>query len=1058
MANNHIIIGLGGRGGATLKSFRKILFKNALTKDKADSYPIQYLYIDSDPDDLNKRWDEGLGVDYGIEDWAKINTREGVEWSDIHNNRSNYPTITPWLGDKANWEELSVKTEKGSGQLRKLGRAYFAASVFAGKGNSFTNNLKTAYSNVASISSSTEQTTYHIVAGLSGGTGSGSVVDVISLVSKHIQKNSLTNDRIIVYAYLPERNVQKKDELGFYYPNAYAALKEINAIGIRQESGDNKLHYKPIDIEEYTRGAVNRIDASYTACFLFSNENENNIVIDYDHELPEMIGDFLYQSIINLPLSNKGYQAYKKLTENSVQAYEVDKFTGGKERALNYASASAKKIEIPEMEVIDLYGAWLAQQFLNQQFYNNWYDGKGYLDNKGEDVTVNYVDKSGKDNILKVCHLTINYLSLDTPHGNEDFKEATSEFQDISATLKSNSLKVYTGGGEKEPIMYFNNYMNSFYSNQFRGMGVEKYWNEKTQDINQQLDFFYKKTEKYLFELWVSKGDRALGINEIDLIIERLKEKLLEISAIASNRVGHLTNPGEFDVKNADFTIVGCNREIAKLIKDFEGAWTGKTKNKSFETAAWFIEKLYTNKMEVVSKNFAIQLIDRLIKKFDDLSDNIKKISNNVLDAKEKIVDVVSEKYKIFKDVDDDSFRANNVEMLYETGGVEREFDIILNEQKILLNEFRLFRKFIADKKTSSNFADLQISMDVDSLTKSYIYYLNSRIPSIYKALEEVGKIKGNDKLVGRNVLNYFQDHYSEEELNKYFTNIKNKSGVFAKIGSQKSETLENSIENYAQTIFVILIPNYKDNEAAEEFEELFKSMLGKIFPGSEIVVSPDKTRSNSITIFKARANMALRSFDMVERMMHNEYEKKWINDFSRASLTLHTEGLGVDFPKIIPFNDNQKKDAWSKMFDKDILPYFILAYGLGYVGVNKNKYFINLEPENENSTVFYDISKVADKFYDISEFLFDKDILSENSINDRLYNKLIEKLEGFMSQRANKKSDIRESWIQKISNDILPSILEKDYENDKMDKEYHKIVDANKYIKEVILKQKEDE
>ncbi|MGZ2371727.1 tubulin-like doman-containing protein [Ancylomarina sp. YFZ004] len=1051
MANNHIIIGLGGRGGAALKSFRKILFRNALTKEKANSYPIQYLYVDSDPQDLNKGWDKDLGIDYGIDDWAKINTRENVEWEDIYENQSNYPTITPWLGDKSAWQELSVKTEKGSGQLRKLGRAYFAASVYNDRDNAFPKNLQIAYENVCKISGSSAQTTYHIIAGLSGGTGSGSVVDVISLVSKHISANSLNEDRIVVYAYLPERNVQGKDSLGYYYPNAYAALKEINAIGIRAESGENKYHYKPIDIQEFTRGSGNRIDAQYTSCFVFSNENENNLVIDYDNELPEMIGDFLYQSVVNLPLSKEGHDAYKKLTENSTIISELDKFSGEKERALNFASASVKKVEIPEMEVVDLYGAWLAQQFLNQQYYNNWSDGKGYIDKKGEDVTVNYVEKSGKDNILKACNLTLDYLSLKTPHGSEDFKNADSEFLDISETLKRNSEKVYTSGKEKEPIMYFNNYMNGFYSSQFRGIGVEKYWHEKSQDINQQIDFFYKRTEEYLFDLWISKGDRVLGINELNLIVDRLKTKLLEISSVASRRVGHLTDPGEFDVTNADFTISGCNREISKLLVDFKKPL--KSSKKAFESAAWFIQKLYTNKMEVVSYNFSIQLIDRLIKKFDELSVTIKKISANVLDANEKIVDTVSEKYKIFNPNNKESYRTNSVEMLYEKGGVEREFDIILNEQNILLDEFIQFRKLITNSRGAS-FSDLLNNMDSDSLTKGYLYHLNSRIPQIYKLLEEVGKIKGDDKLVGRNVLNYFQNSFSKDELASYFKNLSNKSGVYAKLSSTKSETLDTtSLKNYASDIYIILVPKYKVNEKAEEFEQEFKSMLKQTFPNSEIVVSPDAQRNNSITIFKARANMALRSFDIVSKMMHDKYETIFMNDFKTAALTLHTEGSSNNYPKIVPFNDNQKEGAWNKMFKAEVLPYFLLAYGIGYVGKDKGKYFVNMDPDNASSTEFFDISNGTDKFYEIGNFLFKNDILEEKLLDDRLYNILTKRIEEFINIRSNKKAEVREIWVNKINTDIIPSILAEDYENDKMDKEYHAVLQAKEYLVETILK-----
>ncbi|MBN2834696.1 MAG: hypothetical protein JXR48_06990 [Candidatus Delongbacteria bacterium] len=514
---NHIIIGLGGRGGDCLKSFRKVLFKNSLTKERANSYPIQYLYVDSSSTDLNSGWNEELGIDYSIDDWAKINTREGVEWEDIFQNLSNYPTISPWIGDKKFWAEISVNSEVGSGQLRKLGRAYFAASTFNNK--TFPNRLKIAHDNVTRISKSSSQTTYHILAGLSGGTGSGTVVDIISLISNFISENSLINDRIIIYAILPERNEKGKDVLGFYYPNAYAALKEINAIGLYSETEKNILYYRPINIESFTRDSENRIEPKYTTCFVFSNENEKSRVIDYNKGLPNMIGDFLFHTIINLPTTKEGHNAYLKLTENSVIATETDKFSGRKERAIKFASASIKRIEIPEIEVIDLYGAWLLQHFVNQQKYNNWLNGKGYINEKGEDTTTDFIEnRSIKDNFLQICEITLDHLSLKTPHGANDFKNSDDDWDTVSETLLLNTNNVYSKGQEKEPIIYYNRYMEMFFNSQFRGngMGVEKYWSEKTIDIEQQTNYFFNQVEVYLLELWVSKNDRVVGLNEID--------------------------------------------------------------------------------------------------------------------------------------------------------------------------------------------------------------------------------------------------------------------------------------------------------------------------------------------------------------------------------------------------------------------------------------------------------------------------------------------------------------------------------------------------------------
>ncbi|HZK08550.1 MAG TPA: tubulin-like doman-containing protein [Bacteroidales bacterium] len=1056
MEKNHIIIGLGGRGGDTLKAFKKVLYKNSLTKDVADSYPIQYLYVDSSSEDLKNGWDDELGVNYGIDDWAKINTRAGVEWKDIFENLGNYPTIRPWLGDKSHWATMSLNTELGSGQLRKLGRAYFAASVFNKKDNSFVKNLEAAWDKVCKISKSASKTHYHILVGLSGGTGSGTILDIISLISKHIAKNNLKEDKIIIYALLPERNVKKeKDILGFYYPNAYAALKEINAIGLHSETETNPLYYQPIDIEEYQHNKEVRIEANYTTCFIFSNENEKSRIIDYEKALPNMIADFLYHTLVTLPDSNEGQNAYVKLTENSVIVSETDKFTGKKERAVKFASASIKRIEIPEIEVIDLYGAKTLQQFLYQQKYNNWIDGKGYHNKEGEDKTTDFVEnRSRPDNFLQLCNITLDQLSLKTPHDGTDFKNSDDEWDTISERLAQNALIVYDSGKDKKPIQYFKNYMDGFFSTQFRGngMGVEKYWSEKNRDIEQQSDYFYQKIESHLIDLWVKKSDRSVGLNEILTILERLKNEIKTISTRAANRIAHLTDPNKFDVKDADYTNAGCNQEINNCIKDFGNFL--KSKKNTFEKARGFILKLYKNKTDIIAYRFVVNLIDSLNKKLDKLSDIIEKIIEQVGAAESKLTDIISEKEKLFKNnSNDESYHKNNVKMLYENGAIEREFGIIIQDKNTFKNELIKFRRSVIANASDNTFSGLQKQLSVDLITKNYLYNLNSRIPVIYDELSTTGKIEQDNKLIGRNVLNYFHKEYkSTEDLETFLKNMRDETGVYAKLSSTKDDTLDTTgIKNYASDIYVIQYPAYNIDDDAEKFEASFVTLLNQVFQNPTIVKSTNG-RTNELTIFKAKANMAVRSFEMVSGMMHDMYRNAFVKQTKMAELTIHTEGGPNDYPKIVPLNDSEKEKEWQQWFDKEILPYLLLAKSMGYIENSNGKIVLNLEPGNPVSTEIYKILDSSESLYDIRSYLFDHDIISEIDLEKRLYNKMRVNINKALSQKENKKQEQRQIWIENIKNSLLPSILENDYEGDKTNTEYHKFINAYEIVVSNIL------
>jgi hypothetical protein len=1049
MADNHIIIGLGGRGGDTLKAFRKTLFKKSLTKEKAEEYAIQYLYVDSDEEALNKGWNDEIGVDYSIDDYAKINSRESVSWDNIQNNISQYPTINPWIGDKKEWDKLTINSDQGSSQLRKLGRIYFASSVYNGQNNSFEKKLRLVHDNVVRKSGNNKKTYYHVLVGLSGGSGSGTIIDVISLISKYIQSNHLTEDKIIIYAILPERNVQNKNNLGFYYSNAYAALKEINAIAVKE--------YKPIDIQEYSTTSNNRIDTEFESCFIFTNENENGNVIDYKEGLPNMIGDFLYQSIIILPTTNSGQDAYKKLTENGVIKVETDIFSGKEERSLYFRSVSIKKIEIPEIEVIDLYGAKLMQQLINQQKFNNWQDTKGYLDALGPERISDFVGNLSKPgNIIQKCKLTLNHLSLKT---SDDFKNSDDEWDSVSERLCMSALKNYSDGKEKTPIQYVKSNMDTHFASKFRGvgMGVAEYWNIKRKDIEQQSNYFYTNLEYHLFQLWVSHDDNSVGINEIKSILSSLQIELNKISQAAANKINHLEDSTTSNVKDSDPTNAYCIKEINVLTANFSKL-LNLNKKGTFETAVGLIKKLYKNKTDIIAYSFSVDLIQKLIQKIEKLIVEIEKITENIDAANDKLAGLIGEKEKIFTDPVEKTHHDANVKMLYKDGSIEDEFDLILREKNILKDELRSFRQSINQKCTNginSPFKELGKYFNVDMLTSQYLYDLNGRIPKIYEKLESQQQISPDDKLVGRNILNYLQNSYNSfSDVEAYFKKIAGEIGTYAKItGTGKIlDTLDpNKIKNYAAEIIVIQHPPYNDTPEKRQYEAKFVDLLNRVFPN---VIIEANAKSNEIIIFKARANMALRSFEMVSGMMHAEYNKSLLTNKTLADLTLHTEGISDTYPKLLPFEDKDKESEFKKLFDNKYLAYYLLGHTLKFIEKVNNKYIFNSNPEDITS-IGIDISSVNSKFYSIVEDVFKKDMNSQPpiAIEERVNTKVVNTMKQFLDKRENKSEDVCKSWIGLLKTEILSKILEEDYEGDKSNKEFHTIINSVNYLEKDILK-----
>ena len=282
---NHLIIGLGGTGGKIIASFRKVVYQNFRDLNP-DQMNIDYLYVDSSQSDLDQKdesiW-EVLGTDLRLDEGSLFNIKTGL--TEYFFNLAAFPNVKHWAGNESQWAHISNNTklvDGAAGQIRKLGRL-----LFASKAEKFKTTVDVKISHLESKLRQ-NKATIHIVCGLAGGTGSGTILDVISLIR---EKRRNPNDyKIIVYALLPEKNPTHSWAKANYHANGYAALKELNALSTG--------HFKPHDLSSSST-EPNRLDnhSPFYGCYVFSNINENGVKVDVQNELPGIVADFLYQKI-----------------------------------------------------------------------------------------------------------------------------------------------------------------------------------------------------------------------------------------------------------------------------------------------------------------------------------------------------------------------------------------------------------------------------------------------------------------------------------------------------------------------------------------------------------------------------------------------------------------------------------------------------------------------------------------------------------------------------------------------------------------------------------------
>ena len=230
--SSHLIIGLGGTGGKIIRELRKRIYQEFRSTEPGNGVHIDYVYVDSSLDDLNNRseW-KVLGKSVHLGEAQKVDIN-GINAS-VLDNINQYPGLRAFMTDD-DIRKIRSDRQMGEiigagigGQRRRLGRLLMANNMAnAGDRGNFENIVRAAVKRLQSDSGD-ENVTFHICAGLAGGTGSGSIIDAIAQLRTWYPYNARPQKyKMCLVTYLPEQALTYSDEdKGYYQANGYAALK-----------------------------------------------------------------------------------------------------------------------------------------------------------------------------------------------------------------------------------------------------------------------------------------------------------------------------------------------------------------------------------------------------------------------------------------------------------------------------------------------------------------------------------------------------------------------------------------------------------------------------------------------------------------------------------------------------------------------------------------------------------------------------------------------------------------------------------------------------------------
>ena len=901
VTGNHILVGLGGTGGKILRAFKMRMFEEFPSEEARNKQPVSILYVDSTdemmPIDGHPRADfKVMGQDASFKNNEFLNIK-AVDVNYILEHIDNYPTLKG-IADNA----AAVKTAIGAlgeaaGQKRRAGRLLFAANA-----SGYVNSLKNAYARAVEVSGNAARTTFYIFAGLCGGTGSGSIIDAIVLTRK-----TYPNAKILVYAMIPEMDLPKHDiDQGRYYPNGYAALNELNAL----QSG----RWSPWDVKDGGEACYysDRIHGVANGLTVYSNMNENGIMVNSFTELPKIVSDLVFARIFCINTEDHEAESiihafnYENMDNFEVEYDETaDAGPDGcvpVARTKKVNSFGIKRVIYPELRILKHITYTLGEAVLYQFKYNNWRENQGYVNEKcNKDYRSIYLSKKNQQAwMLDMAHLTLDKKILES---DTDYPTFDDYWHDKAVGYAEQAKKT------DNPLNELDNILADFFAKYFREDGVEAFYNAKESAIPDMAKEVRRKIERGLFEKWKLGDVSIVELQEVSkLLIERMVEIRTEIEAEIKKE--------KDNYKAIDKDRSGNVEEWSRLgiLQRMVGAGARR-----FAEHQNILADYYISKTHLVALEFAKKLAARIFVEISKLDEDISAFAKKISDAIEETEKLVTAQRKVNKGLED--LRGAIIEVSEEKAMADFETDV-KNDRIDMPEIARQLREAILPEGEFVNFGQLSNQIDIDRITDAFDIKLSEIVRTKHSEKADAEK-----KVLGLNILTQLRQKLAtDEDINVFAHKIVRQSGVFLiRNTDQVNLHLRNNEGDLAPTnpasinkkAILVSIPSPEGNEAlvrfAAKLERAFRDAIGQDNATTSISVSTSSPRKDELSVISFSYCYPLRCAEWLGEY-RRRYEK-FLNTGNKNtdrsnSILLHSETDGSYCPPLFAVEKSKSAPA----------------------------------------------------------------------------------------------------------------------------------------------------
>ncbi|MDR1454415.1 MAG: tubulin-like doman-containing protein [Tannerella sp.] len=902
---NHLIIGLGGTGGKILREMRKRVYEEYRSNNPPGKTFLEYLYVDSDPSDLaSKEGWETMGGSVHLMPSQKVSIH-GIG-ANVLDNLYHYPGIHSFIND----EDRGLLNDIGAlvtagigGQRRRLGRLLFANNLSGLPDARFTVRLQANVHKIVTASKN-ELVTFHVCAGLAGGTGSGSIVDTIAQIRKIYGPEHGGGDKykLHLYLYVPEIIlVNPTSDSGYYHANGYAALSELNAMSLGA--------YRPYDVSGLSKdkeGHVKRLlqgCEAFEVAYLFSNINEANHQLELQTELPAAVADFLFQKIITAENNKEGKMKRLVGCENDGAGPEKDG-AGIPVHSRRFLTFGVKRVEYPETEVKEYVTYSFARQAARQLQFNLWRDGIGFDECSMDEVGIGFKTeiqekKTREDLLLSDNYLTLSKSLIDNV-ATKRWKEIASGWETSTQFFAEDAM---ADKEKKNWLSAFTDACELHFNTNYRGQGVKDFYKVQRGEKKAYAACIRRHIEEKLFNEWHSGSKSILEVEKyIALLIEDCESRLPQFKEkIASheNIIEHETAP-EINRCNNEWNHIGWLRDAITnaSTKVFSAYKTAKC-------------EFYTLQTRIEGNRYAIELLQAVKNELEQMQNSVVAFRILLTEMLRHVQDLAEAKCKSEKSDREDSAKTvkkYDPEQVRET---TRHFITDENRQKHNASQIRGELVGLLGENGKRSFNGLLEKLD---MTSAENIFFNVCITNATAMMEDLATADSTQRMLNVNILEKIKQEYnSDERLEEFVTDLVKSAKSYLQFNP---EEIGKRPETSMMQMIQLSLPKYDD---PSNFRQKFIDMFAQV---SGIDVNQDVSendRANRIVIVAAASGFPLRFVSNVANLKDRYDEKMAGAALSR--MVVHTESHKKALPELFEESVADKKER--------LLPVALTAFAM---------------------------------------------------------------------------------------------------------------------------------